>query len=85
MATNDKWKRWKSYQETGKWPETEKQQKAREAKEKEAAEPTPEVEEAHPAASQQLAEAPKIETHEEKVARLWWAANPDVPRPGSSE
>ena len=81
MATNDKWKRWQSYQETGKWPETAKQEKDRIAKENEA---PAEVEQVHPAASQQLFQAPKVEeTHEEKVARLWWAAHPELgPRPG---
>jgi archaellum component FlaD/FlaE len=74
MSTNDKWKRWQEYQTTGKWPETVAQQKAREAKERE---------QAHPVASQQLADAPKVENapqedHVAKVVRLWWEAHPHL-------
>lgn len=83
------WARWRSYQETGKWPETENQRKTREAKEREAAEPVS-TEQAHPAASPQLANAPKIEEepkeedHVSKVVRLWWEAHPEL-KPNKDE
>lgn len=82
------WARKEHYERTGSWPETPNQRARREAKEREEKENGP-TEPAHPVASPQLSQAPKIEeapkaeTHEEKVTRLWWAAHPELgPRPG---
>jgi hypothetical protein len=68
------WARKEHFERTGEWPETPAQARRREAKERE---------QAHPAVSQQLSDAPKVEstekpqeTHTEKVVRLWHEANP---------
>jgi hypothetical protein len=83
-------KRLKHFNETGEWLPTEKQiaKRAAERKANEAAveEPTEgATEQAHAAVSPQMANAPKVEaeepkaeTHEQKVARLWWAAHPHL-------
>jgi hypothetical protein len=62
------WARKEHFERTGEWPETPNQRTRREAKERE---------QAHPAVSQQLSEAPKVEeTHTEKVVRIWHEQNP---------
>jgi hypothetical protein len=76
MATNNKWERHEHFQKYGVYPETLKREKDRLAKERDLAENGP-TEEAHPAVSPQLANAPKVEeTHTEKVVRLWHEQNP---------
>jgi hypothetical protein len=84
MATNNKWERWEHYQKYGVYPETVKQQKAREAKARDVADNGP-TEQVHPAASQQLSNAPKVESTEEpkedfvsKVVREWWERHPHL-------
>jgi hypothetical protein len=87
MARNrEYWARKEHYERTGSWPETPNQAKRREARERaQASASTSEdnVEQAHPAVSQQLANAPKIaeepqEDHVAKVVRLWWTAHPHL-------
>jgi len=65
------WARKEHYERTGEWPETPAQARRREAKERE---------QAHPAVSQQLSDAPKVEEtpvdHVSKVVEAWHKANP---------
>jgi hypothetical protein len=70
------WARKEHYERTGSWPETPNQRTRREAKERE---------QAHPAVSQQLSEAPKVESTQEpkedfvsKVVREWWERHPHL-------
>jgi len=79
--------RYEHYQRTGEWLPTQKQlaKRAAERKANEAAveEPTEAptegaTEQAHAAVSPQMAEAPKVENHVEKVVRLWWEAHPHL-------
>ena len=71
------WARKEHFERTGSWPETPNQRKVREAKERDLAENGP-TEEAHPAVSPQLANAPKVEQEDQisKVVRIWHEQNP---------
>lgn len=71
------WARKEHFERTGSWPETPNQRARREAKERDVAENGP-TEQAHPAASQQLSNAPKVEQEDQisKVVRIWHEQNP---------
>jgi hypothetical protein len=78
MARDEEyWARKEHFERTGSWPETPKQRAAREAKQRDVAENGP-TEEAHPAVSQQLANAPKVEKEDQisKMVRIWHEQNP---------